>query len=211
VEIHAPDKPIHSLKDLSIHLATITAGTLIALSLEGILEWNHHRNLVREAKENIIIELAGNKRAVEKSLQSLPERVKNYRNALNFANDRLERKHTNINEMMIGFMVPSVSAVAWKTAETTGALGHMKYAEVQKYAEVYDVQDLYVRAEAQKLQRVSQVEAILMGGDPNEANLKDIESFRQQILVSLADLTTEEHLAKTLSEAHGKLLSEKQP
>jgi hypothetical protein len=108
-------------------------------------------------------------------------------------------------------MVPSVSAVAWKTAETTGALGHMKYAEVQKYAEVYDVQDLYVRGEAQKLQRVSQVEAILMGGDPNKASLQDVESFRQQILVSLADLVTEESLAKELSAAYGKLLSQKQP
>jgi hypothetical protein len=87
----------------------------------------------------------------------------------------------------------------------------MKYAEVQKYAEVYDVQDLYVRAEAQKLQRVSQVEAILMGGDPNKASLQDVESFRQQILVSLADLVTEESLAKELSEAYGKLLSQKRP
>lgn len=211
MEIHAPDKPIHSLKDLGIHLATITAGILIALSLEGILEWRHHRSLVREAKENITIELEGNKKAVEKSLQSLPEQVKNYRTALHFANDRLESKHTDIHQMVIGFMVPSVSAVAWKTAETTGALGHMKYAEVQKYAEVYDVQELYVRAEAQKLQRVSQVEGILMGGDPNKASLKDIESFRQQILVSLADLATEESLAKELSEAYGKLLMEKQP
>jgi len=211
VEIHAPDKPIHSLKDLGIHLATITAGILIALSLEGILEWRHHRNLMREAKENITIELEGNRKAIEKSLHSLPEQVKNYRNALDFANDRLERKHTNIHKMVIAFNVPSVSAVAWKTAETTGALGHMKYSEVQKYAEVYDVQELYVRAEAQKLQRVSQVEAILMGGDPNKASLQDIESFRQQILVSLADLVTEESLAKELSGAYGKLLSQKQP
>jgi hypothetical protein len=211
VEIHAPDKPIHSLKDLGIHLATITAGILIALSLEGILEWRHHRNLVSEAKENITIELEGNKKAVDKSLEGLSTQVKNYRNALNFANERLKRNHTNIHELTIGFMVPSVSAVAWKTAETTGALGHMKYAEVQKYAEVYDVQDLYVRAEAQKLQRVSQVEAILMGGDPNKASLQDVESFRQQILVSLADLVTEESLAKELSEAYGKLLSQKRP
>jgi len=211
VEIEPPDKPIHSLKDLFIHLATITAGILIALSLEGILEWGHHRNLVREAKENITIELAGNKRAVDTSLAGLPTQVKNYRNALNFAGEKLKNKHTEINELTIGFAVPSISAVAWKTAETTGALGHMKYAEVQKYAEVYDVQELYVRTEAQKLARVSQVEAIVMDGDPNKASLKDLESFRQQILVALADLVTEESLAKELSQAYGKVLAEKEP
>jgi len=211
VEIEPPDKPIHSLKDLFIHLATITAGILIALSLEGILEWRHHRNLVREAKENITVELAGNKRAVDTSLAGLPTQVKNYRNALNFAGEKLKNKHTEINELTIGFAVPSISAVAWKTAETTGALGHMKYAEVQKYAEVYDVQELYVRTEAQKLARVSQVEAIVMDGDPNKASLKDLESFRQQILVALADLVTEESLAKELSQAYGKVLAEKEP
>jgi len=51
VEIHAPHGSIHSWKDLLIQLGIITAGILIALSLERVREWRHERALVREARE----------------------------------------------------------------------------------------------------------------------------------------------------------------
>jgi hypothetical protein len=38
VEIHPPHGSIHSFKDFVVQLATITAGVLIALSFEGVLE-----------------------------------------------------------------------------------------------------------------------------------------------------------------------------
>jgi hypothetical protein len=49
--IHPPEGPIHSIKDFLLALTTITAGVLIALSLEGFIEWNHNRRLVREAEK----------------------------------------------------------------------------------------------------------------------------------------------------------------
>ena len=56
MEIHAPKAP-HSLKEFLRELITITAGILVALSLEGVIEWNHHRHLVRESRENIHTEI----------------------------------------------------------------------------------------------------------------------------------------------------------
>jgi hypothetical protein len=60
MEIHAPEGPIHSVRHFLIHLLTITVGILIALSLEGLNEWRHHRNLVHEAQSNLANELHDN-------------------------------------------------------------------------------------------------------------------------------------------------------
>src|SRR5262245_25696016 len=64
VEIHPPHAAAHSLKEFLLQLLTITAGVLIALLIEGMVEWNHHRTLVREAKEMIAREIADNKGAL---------------------------------------------------------------------------------------------------------------------------------------------------
>jgi hypothetical protein len=57
MEIHAPDKPILTIKEAIVHLAIVTIGILIALSLEGLVEWRHHRELVQEARANIADEI----------------------------------------------------------------------------------------------------------------------------------------------------------
>ena len=49
IDVHAPHNRMEGFKDFFLHLITITIGLLIALSLEGCVEWHHHRTLVREA------------------------------------------------------------------------------------------------------------------------------------------------------------------
>ena len=39
MEIHAPDKPIHSKKEFMFHMLTVVLGILIALALNGIVMW----------------------------------------------------------------------------------------------------------------------------------------------------------------------------
>src|SRR5881394_3806277 len=68
MEIHAPDKPILTIKETIVHLAIVTAGILIALSLEGAVEWRHHRALVREARTNIAAEIQDNRKELQKTL-----------------------------------------------------------------------------------------------------------------------------------------------
>jgi len=71
VESHPPHAPAHSIKDFFIQLLTITAGVLIALSIEGLTEWNHHRQLVREATETIAREIADNRSALNRHFNRL--------------------------------------------------------------------------------------------------------------------------------------------
>jgi len=73
MDIHPPHA-IHSWKDFGIQLITITAGILIALSLEGVRESIRDRALVREARQNIHREIADNQREVNGEIKMIPER-----------------------------------------------------------------------------------------------------------------------------------------
>jgi hypothetical protein len=66
MEVHAPDHPVLTWKQAAVHLAIVTAGVLIALSFEGVLESSHQRSLVREAKANLATELQANKNELER-------------------------------------------------------------------------------------------------------------------------------------------------
>ena len=71
MEIHAPEKPIHSKKEFMFHMFTVVLGILIALALDGIVTWAHHRVLVREARDNIATELRNNKETIQKALPEI--------------------------------------------------------------------------------------------------------------------------------------------
>lgn len=62
-DVHAPHPSIHTWKDFIIHIATITIGLLIAIGLEQMVEYFHHRHqaaemsgkLKTESNENIAV------------------------------------------------------------------------------------------------------------------------------------------------------------
>ena len=86
MEIHAPHKPILTLKEAASHLVIVTVGILIALSLEGLLERQRHHALVREARANVTIELTGNKARLEKLHGELDGMKKNLERGLDVLN-----------------------------------------------------------------------------------------------------------------------------
>jgi len=75
MDIHPPLGPLMSWKEVLLPLGIVTIGILIALSLEGLVEWNHHRHLVREARENIRVEIEDNQKELAGHLKQV-ERVR---------------------------------------------------------------------------------------------------------------------------------------
>jgi hypothetical protein len=60
IDVHPPHEPLHGWRDFFLHLSTITIGLLIALSFEGLVEWQHHRHLVHDAESSLHAEIQGN-------------------------------------------------------------------------------------------------------------------------------------------------------
>lgn len=149
IEVHSPSEPVHGWRDFFIHLATITIGLLIALSLEGCVEFWHHRSLVHEAERSLQVEIASNAENLQANLADLRKN----RDALAgdvmmmrkiIANPKVPNKETPT----INFNIGSFSDVSWKTAQSTGALAYMPYGMAHQYADIYDQQSVVYGAES---------------------------------------------------------------
>ena len=202
MEIHPPHPAAHSFKDFLIQLGTITAGVLIALSVESVREWNHYRTLVTEAREMIRRELA-DKKEVEGILNGIPERQKSLVASIQLADEMLAKKEPTAHQLNLRFELADLGTASWQTADRTGALAHMDYAEVQKYARLYSHQDLYAQRQRLAVDQLGLAMGILQSS-PTEATPRDLELFRQRVIVLRATLDIEEQMARKLVASYGE-------
>ena len=207
MEIHAPEGPIVSGRHLAVQLATITMGVLIALSLEGVTAWFHHRALVREARANIVSEIADNKKELDGVLAKVPESEQNLRRAMQFVTDLLTRKRTDIHSLTLGYAIAQLNMASRSTAETTGALGYMDYTEVKRYAAVYEEQQQFLRLQDRLLEIWIPLLNATHEGDPERANERELLEWKERILTCLSYLQTEASIGKSLSGEYAKILS----
>jgi hypothetical protein len=206
VEFVPRSRPIVSYKELLLQLVIVTAGVLIALLLESLLEWNHYRNLVVEARQMIAREIADNKKEIESVLASSEPQTKNIEGALRLANDLLASGKSEIRQVDLGVTLADLSTASWQSAERTGAVAHMDYAEVQEYSRLYGVQDLFAAQQRRGFERLTQAIGILGHGSPHDAPPRDIEAFRQHLLALRADLHMVDQLAMRLNEDYQRML-----
>ena len=192
LDVHPPHESIHHWRDFFVHLATISIGLLIALSLEATVEWKHHRNEVADTREALQHELQENRA----------------RFASNTAYFRSESAMLQNNLLVLGYLqqhpgasysqLPGVllwtssnarmEDSAWKTANQTGITALMPQDEVMKTAELYG---LYERIDqAHEKEADALVEAIsymFQDSDPTHLTPAQVnEEFAlTKLLVSL--------------------------
>lgn len=146
LDVHPPHERMQGWRDFLLHLFTITIGLLIALSLEGCVEWQHHRHLVHEAETSLHAEIKANAlglKDVAADIQKQEVALKHDVVILKYiiANGKAPKDQ----HMEIAFHYSSFDDVSWKTAQTTGALSHMPYVAAQEYSAIYAQQEeLYV-------------------------------------------------------------------
>ena len=137
MDVHPPHEPIHSWRDILIHLGIVTVGLLIALSLEALVENAHHRHLVREARENIRQEIQLNHQATQDDINRVQSTIDGIRKNIDtihrLQSDPKDFKGTLTNTMSFD----SLNDAAWRTARDTGAMSFMPYDEVQRYSDLY--------------------------------------------------------------------------
>jgi hypothetical protein len=215
MEIHPPHGPIRSFKEFSVQLITITTGILIALSLEGLVEWNHYRALVREARATISREIADNTKELDEVLAESDTRTTSLDTALRLIDELVSEtksggKNSRTEKINLGFTMADLSMASWHSAERTGALGHMEYSEVQQYSQLYDTQQLFAQQQRRSLERLALTLSVLGHGDSRSADPKDLEALRQHILALRGELVIEEQIGRQLAEVYQTALK-KQP
>jgi hypothetical protein len=194
-----------TLREFGFQLATIIAGILIALWVDSLVEARRERAIVRDAHEAIAREIAGNLQDLNGSMPALDEHERGLRTCLKLANDLQTRGKTDLRSVNVGIIMASLNRASWQSAERTGALGYMAFADVKEYAEIYDLQDLVMTGQRQQLARISEVTARLFGGkneDPTLMRGAEIETFRNRVLDALGAVRTHKILAEQLVKAY---------
>jgi len=150
LDVHAPHESMHGWRDFTLHLLTITIGLLIALSLEGLVEWQHHRHLAHDAETSLHAEIKSNAEGLDGIVADLHTRqatLKHDVSVLKFA--AANGKYPPDKDMKVDFRIVTFDSLSWKTAQSTSALSYIPYALARDYAGIYAQQELLATGEEQ--------------------------------------------------------------
>jgi len=204
-----PSRRAHILKrsDLLLELAIVTAGVLIALSVDTVRVWRAHQSLAAEGRATMLSEVSQNKKALEQALDSLGPTQKMYIRALRDARARLTGKRADSGDVNGSVRLAPLSSAAYTTAEITGALGYMKYDDVRRFAAVYEAQRIYQSLQEQIAIDVWEVGTpVLFGGDLSGARPQELEAWTRGLEQLLAKLLALRGFGEGLRQSYDGIL-----
>jgi len=144
LDVHAPHGKIDGWKDFLIHLLTISVGLLIAVGIEGCVELHREHKLVKEARATMREEIQHNSDSMKNTLVSIKKQratmEKNIDTLTRIQHDPENKELQKGASIAADYSLVGLRDTAWKTAQTTGSLSFMPYAEAQRYSEIYGAQ-----------------------------------------------------------------------
>jgi hypothetical protein len=209
LDVHPPHEPVHGWRDFFVHLFTITIGLLIALSLEGCVEWQHHRHLAHEAESSLHNEIQHNAQGLQETLADVHKQQENLTQDVvvlkQFIHKPNEKRHSH---MEIGFHIRTFDSVSWKTAQSTSALSYMPYARAQEYSDIYATQDEIQTAEDQAARDaiLSLAPFLNMSDDDPDPTPAQADAIKQKIEVLQGQLRLVNSLVTALDQSYKKFL-----
>jgi hypothetical protein len=211
MEVHPPHEPVHSWRDALIHIGLMTVGLFIALMLEGLVEYAHHKHVVHQARENIRRELEDNHKNAQLDLGYLKksgDRLKDGIKTLNYI-----QAHRGAKNQSLGFDVEftDLNDSAWRTARDTGALGYMPLDEVQSYASIYGLQSTLSEGILHLLTKQAEALAPIFATDVDFEKMPDSEfdDVRKAAATNYADVYVLQQMLQELDQQYEKALNKK--
>lgn len=184
MDVHPPHGGIHSWRDFFVHLIVITLGLLIALGLEGIVEWGHNRHLVHTAEANLTAELQENRKTLAGDLRFLNAAQKQFQSDLAILSSFKGTNHAT-GELRFNWTWNGPASAAWDTARNTGAVALMNYDSAERYSSIYSQQALVGTVSQVFLRDIYRTGAPLEGG----RGLKDLKPAELDTMIANAQQT----------------------
>jgi hypothetical protein len=199
LDVHAPHQSIHTWKDFFVHLTTITIGLLIALSLEGAVEWSHHRHLVHEALEKTYFEIRNNRKLLAADLTEIREDLIRTQTDLKILVGLRSAQKLEPASLEYHIDWSSFADSAWRTAEATGAVNYMDYQTAQDLADVYAQQRIVSHRGLKMFEDQSlAIAPIFITGDPKAMSTEEVQLTLQRSADLLLNLRGLEQLLTQL-------------
>jgi hypothetical protein len=139
-----PPRRKQALRDFAVQILNTTLAVLIALSFDGLVEWYRIRRLVATAQAHMDSEIAENRKDVAAARGWSAKGLKGAGRCLGEIGRQMAARESKQPPPPFdcGALLPQtvLSTTSRSTAEATGALGHMPYTEVKRYAAAYEYQ-----------------------------------------------------------------------
>jgi hypothetical protein len=210
MEIHAPHQRVESLKDVLVHLAIVTIGILIALGLEGIVEWQRHKELAAEARANIRSEIKENRGKLADLLKDLPRFGDEQTQVIRFIENILAHRPNKTNTLSLSWRLTSLLDSSWATAQSVGAVSFLPYRDVKKFAEVYELQTLVVGTAVKGQEQINAaIGSFAQDKDPALYTDWELKAIVDRVQQASGSLIAEQQMGKALLSEYDDVLKEK--
>lgn len=208
MDVHPPHEPIHTWRDFFIHLITITVGLLIALSLEGTVEFAHRRHLLHQSENTLQAELSENQATLAGDKKELEKEKKQIEDALRSITD-LQNHPNSGDQLNLNWEWNSMQSAAWDTARNTGAVALMPYESAQRYSQIYGQQVLVNEQAFVYIRGIYRTGSVQQGGR-KLSNLKpsELDTLTANLQQLLVDLEYLEDLSESLHRTYDRTSKE---
>jgi hypothetical protein len=216
LDVHPPHKAINGAGEFFLHLFTITIGLLIAVGIEAAVERHQHRELASEARDTMTAEIRKNSGSVAEALQDIDqEQQKLKRKLAEIRKVQLNPRDPSSQTLRldISFNTTGLEDTGWRTAQATGALAFMPYAESEKYTSIYRVEDQFLSNQNQLSEDESRTLGIIQKFHVGEGRLtKDAaDAMAEQFGIWQGHLLALKIAARVLQEQQNAFLEGREP
>ena len=134
LDVHAPHQTVHTWKGFLVHIAAIAIGLLLALALEKLAEYVHERRQLTEARRELAMEVAENRRVWAINVTEA-SRIQQALDA-DLKMIQAVRSHAAGDNGKFDYSVHFYSTLdgPWQAVRQSGSLNLMPDEELQTYA-----------------------------------------------------------------------------
>lgn len=198
MDVHPPHGAIESWRDFFVHLIIITLGLLIALGLEGVVEWAHNKHLVHTAEANLRAELQTNRKTLAGDLRFLNHFQEQMESDLSILSTYKATNHGS-QELRFNWTWNGPTSAAWDTARNTGAVALMNYQDAETYSDIYGQQASVAAQSAAFIRDIYKTAAPLQGGhELGELKPAQVDAIIANAQQTIADLKYLRDLSESL-------------
>jgi uncharacterized iron-regulated membrane protein len=134
LEVHAPHGSTRNWRDFLVHIAAIAIGLILALALEKLVEYVHERRQPTEARRELAMEVAENRRTWTLNMTEA-SRIHDELDA-DLKAIQAVRTHASVEGIKLDYSVHFNAARdgPWQAVRQSGSLNLMPHEELQTYA-----------------------------------------------------------------------------
>lgn len=202
MDVHPPHGAIHGWRDFFVHLIIITLGLLIALGLEGVVEWGHNKHLVHTAEANLRAELIANRKTLAQDLRLLNQGQTQMESDLLILATYKAADHAG-RELTFRWEWNGPGSAAWDTARNTGAVALMNYQDAETYSDIYAQQASVAAQSGAFIRDIYRTAAPLQGGRKlGELKPGQVDAMIANAQQTIADLKYLRDLSESLARLY---------